>query len=559
MSTKRLPRLMAAVAASALVLAACSGDPDPTSPTPAPGETSAGVDQGELQDKMVGAMPDFKLGDTFKATEPVSFSLLYRDHPNYPVKDDWLFFEELEKNQNVTFERVNVPLSDWNDRRALLIAAGDAPEMIPSTYIADAEQYTAGGALLPIGDYLEYLPNFQDKIDKWGLQSDLEELAYQGDGKLYVLPGLHEVPKPQYSIVVRDDLWQAAGITEDPATWDEFKEQLQIVKDANPDLTYPYTERWSLNGPLEATMSAAAPNFGTSAGWGYGQGVTYDEDEQKYVYTGATDEYKSLVEYFASLVADGLLDPESVSQDDDTALAKFTSGQAAAIGGNDQEIVNYRRTMEEAGMTDAVLRLIVVPEGPAGSYLPAGGQFESGIAFSSEAAEQEDFVAMLQFVDWLYFSDEGLEFSKWGVEGVTYEKGEDGTRTLAEDIDINALNPGAPKLLNADYGFHNGVFMPAHGSTSDLVQSMLRDEVKEWLTKMNEKDILPVPPAIRLDEIQKEQASLLATPLQDRTNQNTAAFILGQRSLDEWDQHVAELEASNMQQYVDLMNEATAN
>lgn len=139
---------------------------------------------------------------------------------------------------------------------------------------------------------------------------------------------------------------------------------------------------------------------------------------------------------------------------------------------------------------------------------------------------------------------------------MTYEKAEDGTRTLADDIDINALNEGAPKMLNSDFGFHNGVFMPAHGSTVDLVQSMLRDEVKEWLDKMNEKEVLPVPPAIRLDEVQKEQASLLATPLKDRTYQNTAAFILGQRSLDEWDQHVAELESSNMQQYVDLMNEA---
>lgn len=552
MSTNRLPRLMAAIAASALLLSACNSDPG-DEPGPA-GETT--VAQDALADKMVGAMPDYEAGVTFKATEPVSFSLLYRDHPNYAVKDDWMFFQELEKNQNVTFERVNVPLSDWNDRRALLIAAGDAPEIIPSTYFADAEQYTAGGALLPIGQYLDYLPNFQQKVKDWGLEDDLKELGYQGDGNMYVLPGLHEAPKPSYSIAIRDDLWKAAGITEDPETWDEFAEQLATVKAANPDLLYAYTDRWSLNGPLEATLNTAAPNFGTSAGWGYGQGVTYNEDEGKYVYTGATDEYKSLVAYFAKLVADGLLDPESVSQDDDTAIAKFTSGQAAAIGSNDQEIVNYRRTLEESGNTDAVVRQIVVPAGPAGSYLPAGGQFESGIAFSAKAAEQEDFVAMLQFIDWLYYSDEGLEFAKWGVEGVTYTKDADGTRKLADDIDVNALNPGAPKMLNADFGFHNGVFMLAHGSSVDLVQSMLRDEVKQFLNDMNEKEVLPIPPTIRLDEIQKEQASLLATPLKDRTYQNTAAFILGQRSMDEWDQHIAELEASNMQQYVDLVNEA---
>lgn len=555
MRKKRFSRVAATLASAALLLtAACSGSGDPASS----GEGGGGekVSKEALEGKMKGAMTDFKVGDTFKATEPISFSLLYRDHPNYPVKDDWMFFTELEKNQNITFERVNVPLSDWNERRALLIAAGDAPEIIPSTYIADAEQYTAGGALLPIGKYLDFMPNFQDKVKKWGLEEDLKKLAYQGDGNLYVLPGLLEEPKPQYSIVIREDLFKAAGITEDPKTWDEFAEQLKKVKAGNPDLAYPYTERWSLNGPLEATLATAAPNFGTAAGWSFGKGLTWDEREEKYVYTGATDEYKSLVAYFAGLVKDGLLDPESVSQDDDTAIAKFTSGQAAAIGGNDQEIVNYRRTLTESGNTDAVLRLIDVPAGPAGDFLPAGGQFESGMVFSAKAAEQEDFVAMLQFVDWLYYSDEGIEFAKWGVEDVTYTKDASGKRTLAEDVDINALNEGAPKKLNADFGFHNGVFMPAHGSTKDLVQSMLRDEVKEWLNGMNEKKTLPVPPPVRLDEMQKEQASLLATPLKDRTYQNTAAFILGQRSLDEWDKHIAELESASMQQYVDLMNSA---
>lgn len=554
---KRFIRTLAAASAAALVLSACGGDNGNGGEG---GDTPEPVTTEELQDNMVGAMEDYDVGVTFVATEPVSFSMLYRDHPNYPIKDDWRFLTALEENQNVSFDLVNVPLSDWNDRRALLIAAGDAPDLIPSTYIGDADQYVAGGALLPINQYFEYLPNFTSKLAEWGLEADLEEMAYQGDGNLYVLPGLHEAPKPAYTIAIREDLWEAAGITEDPATWDEFKEQLQTVSDANPDLDYVYTDRWSMDGAMDATLSAAAPNFGTSAGWGYGQGVTYDWEAEEYIYTGATDEYRSLVEYFASLVSDGLLDPESVNQDDDTAIAKFTSGQAAALGSNDQEIVNYRRTMEESGLTDARIRNIVIPDGPAGGYLAAGQQFESGIVFSANAAERDNFVAMLQFVDWLYFSDEGMEFAKWGIEGETYTKDADGTRTLAENIDINSLNPGADEFLNADYGFHNGVWMLAHGSTSDLVQSMLREEVRDWLDAVLErKEVLPVAPAIRFDEDQRERADLTGTPLTDTTRQNTAAFIVGQRSLDEWDQHVAELESRNMQQYVDLVNEATGN
>src|SRR5690606_18921838 len=136
--------------------------------------------------------------------------------------------------------------------------------------------------------------------------------------------------------------------------------------------------------------------------------------------------------------------------------------------------------------------------------IASGGRLESGLMVSSEAAEQDHFVALLQLVDWLYYSDEGLEFAKWGVEGVTYEKAEDGTRTLAEDVDINGLNPGAPEVLNTDYGFHNGVFMPAHGSTADLDTSMLRPEVKDFVEAMNErKEELPLPPPIRMGEAER--------------------------------------------------------
>ena len=56
--------------------------------------------------KDVGAMEDYGVGDTFSATEPVEFGLFYRDHPNYPLDEDWLMLQELEANQKVTFDFV---------------------------------------------------------------------------------------------------------------------------------------------------------------------------------------------------------------------------------------------------------------------------------------------------------------------------------------------------------------------------------------------------------------------------------------------------------------------
>lgn len=530
-----------AVAALGITLTACSSGGD-------------GGDPADVADQTTGAMADYGVGTTFKATEPLEFGLMYRDHPNYPLKDDWSILQRLKEDHNVTFDIQSVPLSDWQQKRSLLISSGDAADLIPSTYAADVEELTSGGALLPVSDYLDYLPNFQDKIERWGLREDLDRLR-QADGKFYVLPGLLEQPKPSYSIAIRADWWADAGLP-DPKTWDEFADQLEVIKKEHPEIDYPYTERWSINGPMEATLQAAAGNFGTEAGWGYGDGVVWNGSE--YEYTGASAGYKELVTYFAGLVERGLLDPEGLTQEDDPAKAKFATGKAAAIGSNDQEVVVYRTGLEEAGGKDAEVKHIVVPAGPAGNAMDAttGGRFESGIALSASAAERDDFMAMLQFVDWLYYSDEGLEFAKWGVEGETYTKDADGTRTLADDVDWSGLNPGAPKLLNTDFGYYNGVWSLAHGSTTDLVKSTLKPEVQGFLDEMNQKDVAEQGPGIAMDELQREEASLLQTNLQDMVMTATAQFMLGDRPLAEWDAYVAELENAGMQTYVDTVNEA---
>ena len=200
--------------------------------------------------------------------------------------------------------------------------------------------------------------------------------------------------------------------------------------------------------------------------------------------------------------------------------------------------------------------MIRVPAGPAGDNFQSGQRLVSGFMLSSEVAESENFLALLQFLDWLYYSDEGLEFAKWGVEGVTYEKEGDDTWVLNENITAMGLNPGAPENLQADYGFSNGVFTLVHGSTLALDRSMLRPEALEFVESMSSKTVLELPPPAPLDEIEREQVSLYQSALKDHVWQNTASFILGQRSMDEWDDYVSELEGMNMPAYLDIVNAA---
>ena len=75
---------------------------------------------------------------------------------------------------------------------------------------------------------------------------------------------------------------------------------------------------------------------------------------------------------------------------------------------------------------------------------------------------------------------------------------------------------------------------------------------------MNQKTELPLPPPKRLNEQEREQFALLRATLEGHVEQSSAQFILGQRSLDEWDAFVAELEGMGMSNYVQIVNEAAS-
>lgn len=527
-------KVLAAGALVALVagLTSCSSDSE--------------SEAAELSGKDVGAMADFKAGDQFKATEALDFSILFSDHPNYPLKDDWLFWSELTNRTNVTLEPTVVPMSDYAQKRSLIVGAGDAPLIIPKTYPGQEEAFVSSGAILPVSKYLDLMPNLSEKIEKWELEPDFEGLR-QADGEFYVLPGVHEDVWQDYTVAFRTDVLEDLGL-EAPKDWDEFRDVLVAIKAEYPD-SYPLSDRFQGDNLL----GLIAMTYGVSAGWGW-DAATWNEDEEKFEFTGATDEYRDFVEFVAGLVKDGLLDPESFTQDDDSAIQKFVSGKSFAISTNAQSIVNdYRQPLADT-VPGATVAKIPLPAGPEGNVISGGSRIENGIMINADAAESENFTAMMQFIDWLWYSDEGAEFAKWGVEGTTFNKDADGKRTLAADVDYVALNPGAPKHLQKDFGFGGGVF--AYGGATELLESTFSEEELTFQDAMKQKDVLPLAPPYPLEEAEREQATLMVTPLSDTAKQSTLQFILGNRDLSEWDAYVKELEGKGMGTYMDLVNEA---
>ncbi|MDI5940165.1 ABC transporter substrate-binding protein [Micromonospora sp. PTRAS2] len=506
-------------------------------------------DAKDLSGNRAGAMADYAVGTQFTATEPLSFSILYNNHPNYPLKNEWLFWSELTKRTNVKLEPVAVPLSDYEQKRSLLVGAGDAPLIIPKTYHPAENQFVSSGAILPVSDYLDLMPNFKEKIDKWGLKPEIDTLR-QSDGKFYLLPGLHEKPWQEYTVAVRTDILDELKQPV-PKTWDELYTVLKAMKAKYPD-SYPYSDRWSKPTPGGALLRIAGSSFGTQAGWSF-QHSTWDPAAGKFVYTGATEQYKQMIQYLNKLVTEGLLDPESFTQSDEAARQKLANGKSFVISSNAQTLVNDYRPDLAKTIPGAKLVNIPLPVGPAGEINPAS-RLENGVMISKKARDSKNFVAMMQFIDWLYYSDAGQEFAKWGIEGTTFVKDAAGKRMPAPDVDMIGLNPKGTKHLQKDFGFANGVF--AYGGKLDLMQSFFSPEELEFQKVMNTRKPVEVPPPAPLTDAEREQVSLWETPLKDYVTQNTLKFILGQRPLTEWDAYVGELKAKNADQYIEVVNKA---
>lgn len=498
----------------------------------------------------VGAMDNFSVGDTFVATEPLNLEILYRDYPDYPYDPQWLLFEVLEEEHNVSFDVTSVPLSDWDERLSVTMATGDLPDYSTDIHVGDETDYIAGGQLLPISKYIEHMPHLQDRIDNWdGIEEQLNNLRYS-DGEFYVLPGLRESPEMPFTLKYNKTVFDQYSIDE-PQNWDELRSALEVLRDETD--TTPMTLWWQ-GGSL---LSFSSASFGTRGGWGLGDGAFYNEDDDEFVYGPMQDEYRDMITYFSELTADGLLDIEALTQDDQLARNKLANQEAFVSSGNVGTINMVNDSMNEI-YGDGEYEFVRMPilEGPKGRRLH-DSNFHNGKMFNANLVERDDFLAILQFLDWFYYSDEASEFANWGVEGVTFEKTDElpGGYKPLDHIRFEHFNPGGEESLQEDYGFNNPGF--AYGDPNHIALSIMSENefvVQEYMAEAVE--IVYPAPRYPMDPVQQEQATLLSTPLLDTVDQYTFRFITGQYSLDRWDEFMDELESQGAQELIDIVNEA---
>ncbi|MCD7716398.1 MAG: extracellular solute-binding protein [Lachnospiraceae bacterium] len=521
----------------------------------------------------------YTYGSTFWSDEPVTYTMFFNDNDAYPIKDSWYeeggIFDTITKMTNVTLDITVVNNASYSDKVTLAISGGTAPYIIPKMYSETA--YVTGGGIVAVSDYVDYMPNYSGMIEDYDLQSEVDTLL-QEDGSYYRLPGLKETALQDYSLLIRSDIFEAAGYDvttlEDDWTWDEFTDILVDVKaymveqGMISESDYIWSDRWcgatSGYGQGGCLLNLIAATYGIHSGWSItsnSAGLYFDWDNDEFVLSATSDAYKEYMSVVQRLVSEGILDPETWSQEDDTADGKFYRGETAIISTNRSSYTSQVDGLtSQLGEGNFSVYEVVIPTGN-NSYQAENSRLECGVCISSTALNElgeDEFIKMMRFVDWLWYSEAGLTMTKWGVEGDTYTV-EDGVYSLTDGYYCGGLSIAQSSDdqidMRLEYGYACGNFM--YSGSLELLTSNFSTELQDYYNRMAEyRELSEIDPSIAMSEDDAEMANLWATPLQDTINTWTLKFAMGQADVEaDWDTYVAEVEAQNAASLVNLYND----
>ena len=178
--------------------------------------------------------------------------------------------------------------------------------------------------------------------------------------------------------------------------------------------------------------------------------------------TDKTGAYYKILKFLNTAYNRGLVDPDSGTQDWNTACAKMSAGQVYLMWYSWQ--VGFWNSQERL---DDGTAFIFCPVQDQNYYCDADAYFGSGRVFGiGSQVDDAKYQKILEFLDW-YASPEGCQFEHAGIEGFNYEVGADGKYTA---INTNALMDNLP--VPAEYGgagYNDG-----------------NNAINQWIVKSNE-------------------------------------------------------------------------
>ncbi|MFP5315377.1 MAG: ABC transporter substrate-binding protein [Actinomycetes bacterium] len=499
--------------ASSALLAGCSG-----------GDTASVEDKSADYGFNAEGLPivDETLTLTFGGTK----SALAPDYSGMELVKQW------EKDTNVAITWENLPEQVYAEKKNLMLASEELPDVLYNTGLTDAEivQNGSNGTLLPLEDLIaEHAPTFSKILED---RPDIRAAITASDGHIYSLPSIEELGILQYpNFLYINKSWLDALDLPMPTTIDEYREALEAFATQDPNGNGEADEI-----PLSfRTDSFCANPHDLIAALG-GQPENNDHRivrDGKVEFTANTDGYKAGVEALADWYADGLIDPESFSQDDVAYLSKGKS-TTPTLGSffwwELKEMVGEERIDD--------YEMVGILEGVNGEKLAsvANNQEISRGAMAITRANEYP-AATMRWADRLYDPVMSAQAS-WGPIGVTLEEDENGVLVQipakageSEGERRQQVAPGGPKITTAEHFETVVAPEPRAKERQDLVAEFHAP------FKANEA----YPPVLLSNE-ELEQVSFAVTDINSVVKEKFASWVTNGTVAQEWDGYVSQLQ-----------------
>ncbi len=447
--------------------------------------------------------------------------------------------QKIEENTNVHVNWVTVLNTEAKEKFGLLMASGDYPDILRS-----AESYYTGGLVQAcndgvIYDLTEYIPQYMPTYQALRASSEkLEKDTVTDDGRMvgvYTIAsnnGVVEGERVWDGLCIRQD-WLDALSLPTPVTIQDWHDVLKAFKD-----------NYNCEAPLliGATNGYDVCHNFLSA---YGVLGSFYNDNGTVKYGPLEDGYKQWVQLFRDWYAEGLIDPNFISNDAAfTGSAEYLgTGRAGAAANIWGLTADTYKTQGYTTEEDYFLAGVTAP------VLNEGDTPQIGYAMSELTKETlcittncKDIELACRYLDYWY-TEECMFLDSLGIEGESYTDDGDGTYSFTDQLKELVTNGTYPSLSTAvaaeytmstsDFGLYNwAMFDPMYEGMRTLEAYDAWDKASYDLM---------LPPCMTMTEDETIKYGNLFTSIETLVQENTVKFITGSKPMEEYDAFVQEL------------------
>lgn len=362
--------------------------------------------------------------------EPITFTIFSAD-----LSEDVDFNDDVAKKitelTGVTL-KFEHPVAGDTQAVPLMIAGGEYPDLIYAK--GDTSKLIDAGAIIKLDDYID--EKGDNLKDLYGDQ--LNRLRYSNDDPSIYTVGTYgvtnEVFAPNGTMQIQHQALKELGYPEIKTIYD-YEEALKEYLAKNPTtedgqerigLSLMASDwRWLITVGNIASLAAGIPDDGQFA---------VNDETGEATYKFLNDDVKEYFKWLNHMNAEGLLDPESFTQKEDTYKAKIAAGRVVGLSDAEWDYQSSVTSLIAEGkdeLTYAKLPVVINSDKHQDQSLKDYG-FSGGwgVAITSSCKDPE---RAFEFLDWLA-SDEAQVLLNWGIEGTHYTINEDGKREFLPEI-----------------------------------------------------------------------------------------------------------------------------